>query len=836
MFKAAGSFSLRNILISLVSVFFLSATLLSHAEDELLPPEQAFALKAWIENEHVIAEYDITQGYYLYRDSISFTLETDGVEFGAPSASDGKIKNDEFFGEVEVYRNKATISLPLVYNKQQKVDQISIKTVSQGCADLGVCYPPLHQSLTLDTNSSNVVLPVAAERPTANNSTKNNTTKLQPTQTVETKAEPAIQAINNNDADLSVKALDLLQSLGNDIGLNSNNDEIPSPDEAFQLSAHLDKNNIIQTSLLIHPNTYLYKDKTKINLVDGQGHETGAVALPSGDQKHDEFFGDILVFHNFLNVSIPVITETSASSQLVVSYSYQGCVEDKICYPPIIKYLLVDINDKSVTISDTQPVINQQKALSASTVEMVNTANPDDQQFYADPAQAALTQTNAVAQTEQDRFADIIADGDTLFIIGAFFIAGILLTFTPCVFPMIPILSGIIAGQGTNITTKKAFTLSLVYVLAMASTYAVAGAIVGYYGAEYNIQTWFQDPVILSVFAAIFVLLALSMFGFYDIQMPSFIQSRLTEFSNKQSGGDLIGVGIMGFLSALIVGPCITAPLVGALIFISQTQDWLQGGLALFALGLGMGTPLLLIGTSAGKLLPRAGTWMDAIKAFFGVGLLAVAIWLLERILATEIIMLLIALLLIVSGIYIISSTTKENLSGWLKVSRGIGFILAIYGLFYLIAVAAGGKNLIQPLQGIFNSNPVTSSVHAPTHIEFQQVKGSKGLQQALSQHKGKIVMFDFYADWCISCKEMEKYVFTDPAVLNTLKDVVSIQTDVTDNDQIDVELMSSLNIYGPPAILFYDRSGIEIPNSRIVGEMSADAFNAHVQAVKARL
>jgi thiol:disulfide interchange protein DsbD len=397
---------------------------------------------------------------------------------------------------------------------------------------------------------------------------------------------------------------------------------------------------------------------------------------------------------------------------------------------------------------------------------------------------------------------------------------------------MIPILSSIIAGQGSSITTRKAFSLSLVYVLSMAATYAVAGAIVGYYGAEFNIQIWFQDPVILSIFAAVFVLLSLSMFGFYELQMPNAIQSRLTAISNSQQGGTLVGVGLMGLFSAIIVGPCITAPLVGALIFISQTQDWQLGGLALFALGLGMGVPLLLIGTSAGKLLPRAGGWMDSVKAVFGVVLLGVAIWLLERILPVNLTMLLIAALLIASAIYMGAlDTLNETARGWQRLLKSMGLLILVYGVAYLIGAAAGSNDLIQPLRGLAATSG--NAQQAQQHLVFRQIKGRQGLQLALNdsvqQQRG--TMLDFYADWCISCKEMEKYAFTNTNVLSALEDINSLQADVTDNDNIDTELMSSLGIYGPPAILFFDSSGREIRNRRVVGEMSGEQFAAHIAA-----
>ena len=805
-------------------------------QPDLLPPEQAFQLQGRLQGQTLVAEFTIAPGYYMYRDAFQFDLETPGVEFAEPSVPDGKIKQDEFFGEVEIYRDRVAIQLPMEFAGDPPT-QVRVKTTGQGCADIGVCYPPLYQTLTLVPGSVALVQPEPYSfNPVAQaaNTVDRGVEELQnlfaqvsdkaasmqqqvsaPLQPAETRQPEPASTVQSRDP------LALLQALGSDLGLNDDEDEIPEPDKAFVVSAQLDSNNVLQTEIVIYRNTYLYRDKMKVALVDGNGHTLGAVALPQGDEKNDEFFGLMQVFHDFVKIPIPVISDTGASTEFVVSLGYQGCVEDKICYPPMTKYLKVNSADRSVQISSEQPQIVPVSTAVASTAT------------NAQPATTATVgqQPAQPVQSEQDEFFGLLENA-SMWSIFLFFLAGIGLTFTPCVFPMIPILSGIIAGQGDNLTTRKAFTLSLVYVLAMAFTYAVAGAIVGRFGAEFNIQAWFQDPIILSVFAGIFVLLSLSMFGFYDLQMPSFIQSRLTEFSNRQEGGNLVGVAIMGLLSALIVGPCITAPLVGALLFISQTQDWLLGGMALFALGLGMGVPLLLIGTTAGKFLPRAGTWMDAVKAFFGVGLLAVAIWLLERILPTEITMLLMATLIIVTSVYMGAVTSLgDDASGWRKLWKGLGLVLLAYGLFYLYGVAAGSKDLIQPLKGI--SGPGVSIAGGSTqsgHVQFKQIKGEAGLNDALAAARGQPVMLDFYADWCISCKEMEKYAFTHPEVLAALENFQSLQTDVTDNDKTDQLFMKSLGIYGPPAILFFDRDGQEIPGSRVVGEMSGEEFAAHIR------
>ncbi|MCH7882217.1 MAG: protein-disulfide reductase DsbD [Proteobacteria bacterium] len=618
---------------------------------------------------------------------------------------------------------------------------------------------------------------------------------------------------------IDASALSILQSLGNVVGLNTDYD-IPHPDTAFMLSAILDQNNIVQTSIQIYPNTYLYRDMMAVSLADGSGHSIGSVSLPAGKIKDDEFFGRMEVYYEQVKISVPILSDADASERYTLAYEYQGCVEDRICYPPITKYLRVDRLTGLIDIGDQPP-------LASSTDNQTDTsASNSAVAASADPV------SSEQPISEQDRFAQILFDGSILLIVALFFLGGIALTFTPCVFPMIPILSSIIVGQGDSITTRKAFLLSLVYVLSMATTYAIIGAIVGYYGAAFNIQIWFQEPWILSIFAAIFGLLALSMFGFYELKMPNAIQSRLVAISHSQQGGTLIGVGLMGLFSAIIVGPCITAPLVGGLIFISQTQDWQLGGLALFALGLGMGVPLLLIGTSAGKLVSRAGVWMKPVNSVFGVILLGVAIWLLERFLPVAITMVLIACLIIASAIYMGALVAlPASASGWRKLNKGLGIILLIYGATFLLGAAGGSRDLMQPLKGIILNAGGEYSGGLPNRIVFRQIKGEQGLQIALanSVRLNQPTMLDFYADWCISCKEMEKYAFTHPGVLRALDNVATLQADVTDNDAIDTRLMNSLGIYGPPAILFYDPSGREIRHRRVVGEMSGEEFAAHI-------
>lgn len=380
-------------------------------------------------------------------------------------------------------------------------------------------------------------------------------------------------------------------------------------------------------------------------------------------------------------------------------------------------------------------------------------------------------------------------------------------------------------------STGKAFRLSLVYVLVMASTYALVGVVVGLSG--YNVQAFLQNPWVLSGIAVLFVALSLSMFGFYELQMPTSVQARLTQWSNKQGGGEIGGVAAMGFISTLIVGPCVTAPLAGALIYIAKTGDAVIGGAALFALGLGMGAPLLLIGTSAGKLLPRAGAWMNATKHVFGILMLAMAIYMISRFLPTTLIMALYGILAVMSGIYFgaTDTVTKES-QGWQRFGKGAGVVVSVYGLALLVGALAGGNSYTTPLRGVMSASSGEAALMPEHGLAFTPVKGLDGLQQVVAQasSEGRSVMLDFYADWCISCKEMEAFTFTDSRVQALLKDTVVIQADVTANDAADQALLKHFDLFGPPGIIFYDATGNELRPARVVGFMSADKFGAHVE------
>ncbi len=571
-------------------------------------------------------------------------------------------------------------------------------------------------------------------------------------------------------------------------------------DQAFAFSAELEDAKTILARWQIAEGYYLYGNKFHFTVTDGEGVTVGEARLPPGKRKNDEFFGEMEVYYHNAEATIPLIRTRPEAVGITFQAEYQGCSETLgVCYPPMSKTVRLEL-----------PATTRTGAASAPSAAVTPPASPPP-------------------LSEQDSLANSIATGSTILIVVTFFGLGLLLAFTPCVFPMIPILSGIIIGQGENITTRRAFMISLVYVLAMALTYTFAGIIAGLFGE--NLQATFQHPWILVTFSLVFVLLALSMFGFYELQMPSFLQSRLTEVSNRQKGGTLTGVAVMGFLSALIVGPCVAAPLMGALIYIGQTSDAVLGGLALFALSLGMGAPLLAIGTSAGKLLPKAGPWMDAIKAVFGVLLLAVAVWMLERILPPAVTMVLWAMLFIVSAVYM--GALEESPPGWSRLWKGAGLVLLIYGALLLTGAAAGGKDVIQPLRGVFASGG-TGGGEGSVHTAFRKIKSLQDLQHELSaaSRQGRPVMLDFYADWCVSCKEFEKYTFNDPAVAAVLRatNTLLLQADVTANDPQDKALLKKFAIIGPPAILFFGPDKQERKNYRVIGFMDAETFSDHVK------
>ena len=445
--------------------------------------------------------------------------------------------------------------------------------------------------------------------------------------------------------------------------------------------------------------------------------------------------------------------------------------------------------------------------------------------------QEQITDGSDEGLNETDKISQLLQQDSLFWILASFFGFGLLLSLIPCVFPMFPILSGIIVGHKGKVTTRGALIMSVVFVVAMSLTYAVAGVMAGYFGE--NLQILFQTPWILTVFSLIFVALAFSMFGYYDIQLPASIQNKISKMSNKQEGGQLIGVGIMGFLSALIVGPCVAPPLAGALIYIGQTGDAFLGGSALFVMGLGMGAPLIAIGTGMSKL-PRAGVWMDNIKYVFGILMLAVAIWLMERIVSDMVSLVLWAILLTLAPIAMgVLNNITDTESPWARIFKGVGLIIMGLGIMLWVLVGRGGGDMLKPLAQQAVAQVTNGTQIQLTHVDFSLIKTINDLDNIIKKAAvdEKIVMLDFYADWCISCKELEKFVFGNPKVAMAMGDVIALQADVTKNDAEDKALMKRFNIVGPPGILFF-RNGKEVKSQRIVGEISPEGFLEHLNKI----
>ena len=565
----------------------------------------------------------------------------------------------------------------------------------------------------------------------------------------------------------------------------SGGDQFLQPDEAFRFDATADGTDRVRLNWEIADGYYLYRARIKVATSSADA-QLGAAQMPTGQIKDDEYFGKQEIYHHELSALIPVARAGALPLDLPLAVTYQGCAEAGLCYPPITKNVTVHLSGHASGASSG--------GSGGSAV-----------------AGAGNTASGAGGQ---DWFAALIRGGNPFVMLGWFYLAGLLLAFTPCVLPMVPILAGIIAGNGERITTGRAFALSLTYVLGMALTYTLAGIAGAAAGSQ--IQTLFQQWWVLTLFAALFVVLALSMFGVFTLQMPAAIQSRVAQLSNRQSAGTFGGVAIMGALSALIVTTCVGPALVGALLVISQTGQIARGGGPLFAMSIGMGTPLLIVGASAGRLLPRAGAWMDTVKKLFGVMMLAVAAWMLARVVSERVALLLWAVPALVLGWLLWHEARGRAASVW--VLRGAGMVAGAYAMVLAAGAALGGTDPFAPLPAL--------AAHSQA-LPFRSIKSVAELERAVSEARaaGRGVLVDFSADWCTSCKEMERYTFTDPRVKAALGTALLLRADVTANNADDKALLKHFGIIGPPTIAFYDKSGEERAQYRVVGYMKAEPF-----------
>ena len=763
-----------------VALFGAFGAGLAPAEDDLLPPDQAFKFSArTVDAGNVELRWHIANGYYMYRDKFRFSAQPATVALGKPEFPAGKIKEDEFFGKVETYRDEVVVRVPV-----KAEGPFTLQAQSQGCADVGVCYTPVKQSAQL-------VLAAADTTQTAPPSDPGGVMSK-------------LRALTGGDGQ----------------------EEFLPVEKAFQVDVNVRDAQTLVAELKPADTYYLYRDKIAFAVPRESGVSIAKVVLPRGDKKSDPNFGDTEVFHRPVQAVI-MLNRSGArdATRVSVEARYQGCSEKGLCYPPAKKSFdltLAAWRPATVAGPSSQPTAVPPSA--AALLPPVSSA----QTIESTPPEVT-SRSEPPAQNETSKIASILKGGSFWFIVASFFGAGVLLSFTPCVLPMVPILSGIIVGQGQKVTRRHAFSLSLVYVFGMAITYALAGVGAGLSGTL--LSNVLQNPWVLGAFAALFVVLSLSMFGFYELQLPSALQSKLSDTSNKAKGGTFWGVFIMGVLSALIVGPCVAAPLAGALLYINQTRNAALGGSALFSLALGMGVPLLAVGLSAGTLLPRAGMWMQTVKNLFGVMLLGLAIWIISPVIPSAVHMLLWAALLIVSAIYLHAiDPLPHNASGIRKLWKGVGVLAMLVGVALLVGALSGGRDILQPLAGLRSgSGAVTETVAFP---KFERVRSIAELEQRIAQAGGRAVMLDFYADWCVSCKEMERFTFTNPQVRERMAQMILLQADVTANADADAELLKRFNLFGPPGILFFGAGGKELEQVRVIGFQPAKKFLGALEAV----
>ncbi|HEY0660199.1 MAG TPA: protein-disulfide reductase DsbD, partial [Lysobacter sp.] len=656
--------------------------------------------------------------------------------------------------------------------------QVTLKIKYQGCADAGICYPPQTRSVT-------VALPQAGAAADA--------------------GRPLVDfGAARSGAPLGGGLLG---------GGASGVDALPlPPEQAFGFEAIAGDGNTLLLRFTPAPGYYLYRDRTALKLdaaAASAGVALDAPRWPKGVAHRDEHFGDVVVYFDQVDVPVPLSRTRTDAARVRLTATFQGCQTDGICYPPMTREVDVDLPAGVVRAAPA--------AADTATATAPPAASPETAGTGATASPAATTPDDANL-AEDSRLARALSGPNRWWALASFFGFGLLLSFTPCVLPMIPILSGLIAGHGPGLGARRAFVLSFVYVLANALVFTVAGVVAGLVGA--NLQVAFQTPWVIVVFALIFIALALSSFGLYELQLPAALRNKLGSMSDRQRGGSWLGVAVMGALSALIVGPCVAPPLAAAVLYIGQTQDPAFGGAALFLLAMGMGVPLLAFGVAAGKGLPTSGPWMVGVQRVFGFVFLGLAVWMLSRILPAPATLGLWGVLLVAAaaGVAIALKAARSNgarVAGWTAV-----LLLGLFGAAQLVGAMAGSRDPLQPLAGLRGGG-----AHA-AELPFRTIKSLADLDRevAAARAAGKPVMLDFYADWCVACKEMEKYTFPEPAVHKALDGFVLLKADVTANDDTDQALMKQLGIIGPPATLYF-ADGAERRELRLFGFEEADKF-----------
>ncbi len=577
-------------------------------------------------------------------------------------------------------------------------------------------------------------------------------------------------------------------------------DELLEPEKAFAFSARATDARTLEVHFAIADGYYMYRDKFRFALEGADGITLGTPQLPAGIRKKDEFFGEVETYRKNVSVQLPLVRSAALAQRIKLNVTSQGCADIGVCYTPM---------DSSATL---------QLAALGGAGGGGDAGAPRASETTLSEGPRSVKPSASFSIFASDLDIAKLFEGNLFLVIVSFFGFGVLLAFTPCVLPMIPILSGIIAGEGRRLTKVRALALSVTYVLGMAVTYAVAGVAAAYSGTL--LAAALQNAWVLGAFALVFVWLALSMFGFYDLQLPGFLHHRLHSAHRRLQGGQIASVAAMGAFSAIIVSPCVAAPLAGALLYISQSKDVALGGGALFAMALGMGVPLIAVGVSEGALLPKSGHWMEGVKKFFGVLLLGVAIWIVSPIVPVAVQMVAWAALLIGGAMFLRAiDSLPADAPGWARLWKGVGMLALVAGIAMLVGALSGGRDPLRPLARVVGGG---QAVAAP--VNWTRVDSLPALETQL-RGAGRAVMLDFYADWCVSCKEMEAFTFSDPRVRAQMNNMLLLQADVTENSEQHKLLLKRFSLFGPPGIIFFDAQGREIKGLRVVGYQDSDRF-----------
>ena len=834
--------------ISLLFLLFATAPTVMAVEDlndgAPLPADQAFKQKLTLKDSNTVnATWAIEKKYYLYRNKFKFISKTKGVELGTITIPAGKKKKDPLFGIVQIFRDKVSIQVP-IKSIDKSVRKFDIEVHSQGCADIGICYPPQKKTVSLT---------LAALGATAINADTTSKPVATPAATT-----AKVDVTSDKDKKAATKKI---TNFGTNLGLGQDEEYLTS-EQAFKISTEYTNDNLLTVRWKIAKNYYLYKNRLKFSLKDAPANVTlGTPQIPKGKLKKDPAFGNVYVFYDFLEVKIPVKGAKKGQKIEFLAKS-QGCADAGLCYPPVLKLAtyvnggLISIKDHKISYAKnpvatpantTKPGTAGIPAKAATPVKAISpdaTAEEDDRSFF---------------EKVGDWFTQSLKDGNLLIALISMLGLGLLVAFTACMYPMIPIVCTLVIGEGENASKMRGFILSGTYVIAMAIVFGVLGGVAGSAAKELPIQAAFQSPWVLGPIVALMALLALAMFGVFNIQMPSALQNRIDSISRNQKGGSVVGAAITGGLSALVVGPCGGPFLIAALGAAATSGSFVGGFSYLFLFGLGMGLPLIFVGVYGSKCLPKAGTWMTMVKHTGGIILLGLALYFAERL--TDKIpgffMMLWAVFFIMTGIYFRAlEPVPEGASGKRYIFKGFAVIIFLWGILVAIGGLTGSRIASDPFEGSSLTSGSTSVSAASTgattnaadarkqrylagkktklkgKLKFIKIKSTDDLDKEIKQANaaGFTVMLDFYATWCTYCIQFDVYVFSKPSVGAALSNTILLQADVTANDKQDKALMKHVKIFAPPSIMFYGLDGKEVRKQRISKLVKKERFLKYVK------